>query len=1291
MTPPPYKIIIALFVTLFLLSATNPLKCCCHIQEQKLCNKLEGIIDVKQSLAPSSRVSHNVNNLGPISNIDHFCRESINYSDTAVTFLGGSHTLNTTCEFRNVKNFTLGGENDSKVTIHCSQEDHSGFRFLNVSTVELSGIELIGCGFAWNITYKDFDGLTSEVLSALVIINGSNVTLRNVTVMNAKSVGIYVYNVAGNVVIDSCEVVNALSDKKNTMSGNVIAYDNHTTASTNLYIVRSQFANSGYTNITGGCSLFKTTSYSCGLALFFGSSKLTAVISKTKLYGNSGCNGGNMALLIFDYSRNSQIPMITIDSTSFTNGSAYIGGGLYVSFEDSFSDYEVERSDSLHQDFLRVLSVTNSVFRNNYAERIGGGIYIQWKQSPVLTCVLDVYINGSTFDSNSLGTKGSGGLALTYNVYIEAGNLLHVLPKHRVNLIVSKSCFHNHNPNIFSEQLLSESSVILAKMAPYFGVDDVTITSNNCTALLAIGTNIVFYGSSNISHNTALTGAGVRLCSSSVIYFSPHTHLVITDNSAHITGGGISVESNCLVNVPMCFYQYTKQAVMNDSLLETINITVKSNTACEGGNNIFGGSIDYCYFIRRTDEKFKRQLHVPNNTVSIPSSISSNPQHVCFYEVSDNKRLECGKSRTTTVYPGQEVTYPVRLVGQRIGSVPGMVTANSEGGVAIHPQDQVKTVSILGDNLTYTIYSLGQVVPPSGQARLKLTAYLNSDVSVHEYVHRYLPAVIHINYFKECPLGFIYSNQNIIDQNVNTTLFSCQCVEHHAIKYCTIQNQTIIKNKHFWIGIQTFENKSFLVTSFCPLDYCDPKITKIKSMQNYVEQDKQCRYNRTGILCGSCPEGWSLVLGSSECREKCSNVWLLLIFPFALAGLLLVAIIHYLNLTVTVGTINGLIFYANIIQDYSMSLLLEYPVPGLTPVLQVFLAWLNFDLGVTTCFYDNMGAFGKTILLSAFPIYIWLISAVIVALSHRYISVTRLLGNNSVKVLATLILLSYSKMLRVIVGCLSFKTLKFRVNEATTVYQTIWTLDGNIPYFNPRLHLSLFIFGILLILASFPFSISLLCIRHVYFLSNCHRAFSWINKLKPFFDTYTGPYKDNARFWTGLLLFVRLLMLLIHVCAFENSPTTTPNLFIVVFCFILLASIILLNGVYKKHSLNVLECFFIFNLGLIFVFHVGTNELWKGILAHILVSLSFLVFLGILAYHFHLKCSDYRWLHRVAFWRRNVEFDVRSFEGMRGYSAIDNSTEDEDNTGTMAEARDGMMCFPPLQNYHCNSYGSNKA
>ena len=83
---------------------------------------------------------------------------------------------------------------------------------------------------------------------------------------------------------------------------------------------------------------------------------------------------------------------------------------------------------------------------------------------------------------------------------------------------------------------------------------------------------------------------------------------------------------------------------------------------------------------------------------------------------------------------------------------------------------------------------------------------------------------------------------------------------------------------------------------------------------NLEYPDDQCAFHRTGILCGACQQNLSQVFGTSRCRE-CSSMWVLLWVPaFALAGIALVVALIFLNITVSVETINGLIFYANIVR-----------------------------------------------------------------------------------------------------------------------------------------------------------------------------------------------------------------------------------------------------------------------------------------------------------------------------------------------------------------------------------------
>ena len=129
---------------------------------------------------------------------------------------------------------------------------------------------------------------------------------------------------------------------------------------------------------------------------------------------------------------------------------------------------------------------------------------------------------------------------------------------------------------------------------------------------------------------------------------------------------------------------------------------------------------------------------------------------------------------------------------------------------------------------------------------------------------------------------------------------------------CSIDSQTV--NRQSSMGINaTCVNGSqdgILIHEHCPFDYCKPERFDL----DLAEPDEQCAFHRSSILCGACRQNLSQVFGTSRCRE-CSSMWVLLWVPaFALAGIALVVALIFLNITVSVGTINGLIFYANIVR-----------------------------------------------------------------------------------------------------------------------------------------------------------------------------------------------------------------------------------------------------------------------------------------------------------------------------------------------------------------------------------------
>ena len=80
-----------------------------------------------------------------------------------------------------------------------------------------------------------------------------------------------------------------------------------------------------------------------------------------------------------------------------------------------------------------------------------------------------------------------------------------------------------------------------------------------------------------------------------------------------------------------------------------------------------------------------------------------------------------------------------------------------------------------------------------------------------------------------------------------------------------------------------------------------------------------------------------------------------------------------LDLTVEGGTINGLIFYANI--HVFRDIFIPFKQ---TTFSAVFISWLNLELGIDTCFVEGMDAYSKVWIQILFPAYVIFLQILIV-------------------------------------------------------------------------------------------------------------------------------------------------------------------------------------------------------------------------------------------------------------------------------------------------------------------------
>ena len=262
-----------------------------------------------------------------------------------------------------------------------------------------------------------------------------------------------------------------------------------------------------------------------------------------------------------------------------------------------------------------------------------------------------------------------------------------------------------------------------------------------------------------------------------------------------------------------------------------------------------------------------------------------------------------------------------------------------------------------------------------------------------------------------------------------------------------------------------------------------------------------------------------------------------------------------------------------------------------------------------------------------FPVYLWILMFIII-LSGRYSQrVAHNLDQNPIAVLATVLLISYGKMLKAIIVPLSRAKLQTITQENSNTSnesdtEIVWLYNGNIPY-SGRDHITLVVFASLVLLFLFlPYSSLLLC-GHWLQAKSHWRVLSWINKLKPFMDAYHAPYKKNSRHWIGLFLLARCSLFLTF--AFNATGLDDQNLPIITSIIAILS--IIKGRVYEKWYNDFLESSFLLNLCLLSVaticvqFEKSSTDKSQDIIdnqvivSSLSVGIAFIFFIGIIAFH----------------------------------------------------------------------------
>ena len=735
------------------------------------------------------------------------------------------------------------------------------------------------------------------------------------------------------------------------------------------------------------------------------------------------------------------------------------------------------------------------------------------------------------------------------------------------NIGLLSNCTFEYN-GIANTPYATPNSKTLLLSDGSFTITNSSFSHNMGQALYSYLSEVLFIDNIYFTFNKGFEGAAMYLYvdENSNIQYSQAV-IVFSSNIATNTGGAMKIV-NKDSDHPVCPFNRLLSPPGNSTLL------FLANYAESGGHDIYGGHLDQAILyqnniaLRCMDIVRKTMIFF---TPSL-SAISSKASRACLCNRTHSPDcLKIFDSRSA--YPGEDITLSVVAVGQNFGTSSGFVSAelllpNNSLSANLSGQQQYQVVQPQScNNLTYTVHA---------QAGLEVILVLTTQVgqiekygnkeevnaSISDYIHnnrsfvpkQLLNFPVYINVtLKHCPSGFKISDAKAC------TCFS-ELLEIDGVQ-CHMNKKELQRSGTVWIGNQT-DTGAVIFSKYCPYNYC--KSAKVNIFDSF---DAQCQWKHTGVLCGACPKGMSLTLGTSQCK-KCSNKHLYLLAPFAIGGLALVVFLKVTDLTTAGGLINGLTLYANLVKA---GCYIYFPsnVPYLKP-FQVFIDWLNLDFGIEVCFFNGLTAYWKTWLQFVFPSYLWVLAFSMIILARYSIKMASLLGNNSVPVLTTLFMLSYAKIFRVVTTAMKYTVIMDIYGHKSTV----WSYDGSIAYFGLHHSIQFTVSTIFLVFLWLPYTC---VIMFAQYLQRCRiqKVSRFISRMQPFIDAHCGPFKTKSRYWFGVLLVARAIPLLVAVASSTNADQNA----ILSTVFVVTVLLLIRSGrVYRKLHVELSELVFLLNL-----------------------------------------------------------------------------------------------------------------
>ena len=677
-----------------------------------------------------------------------------------------------------------------------------------------------------------------------------------------------------------------------------------------------------------------------------------------------------------------------------------------------------------------------------------------------------------------------------------------------------------------------------------------SVENNNGSAVHLSSCYMKFENDSDayFANNTGYNGGAIVLIGQSMLEAGANNTFCFINNNASWRGGAIMYFEQDFISSNHCFIEFK----YHDNSSEDFPQFYFQDNKAQYGKAIFAITLKQCARYCASKENISTSNALTElRCVGNFTFNENNPVAASGNAIQCDNKLESDQ-KFLLAQPGQEITLDFKFIdsySQPSYDIFHISVQNTKGDVKINP-----SYSYIAERKT-----------------LKFSGHPNDTAIVSLVSTEFQPITISIDFLVHltpCQPGFVITKD--LECACSTT--QSENLHYEGIHRCDSKSGKAYLVHGYWAGyiINGSVSEDNLVTGHCPRGFCNYDNSSNSRLKIEHELPNTpstlgtfiCSSNRTGRLCGSCKESYSVYFHGShyECKindQKC-RLGLLL---FVLSELLPVTIIFigviFCNVQFTSGAINSLIFFAQVVDmmhiDANGLIKNHQVIASFQEVYLLIYRMFNLDFfsleNLSYCLMEKATALDVLAfkyLTITYSLLFVLICIMILKFYNPYLclkkcfisstSYKHYIKQSAIHGLIAILVMCYSQCTSVSLSILTPGYVYGRGFVENRTTRKVVYLNGDLNYFS-RDHLKYAIPAIL-------FTIIFTIIPPVCFIVYplCYKIFALchieetlvtrilclvvpLEKIKPVFDSVQGCFKDKYRFFSGLYFLYRFIIL----------------------------------------------------------------------------------------------------------------------------------------------------------------------